>query len=198
MSWFEIVAAAIGAASVYLSVRQSLWSWPTAIVNVLLYTVVFFRARLYADMGLQVVYAALSAYGWYQWRFGGAAHSTLPVSRTPRRLWPVLALVAGSTALLLGWGFARWTDAAIPYVDSALTAVSLVAQWMMTRKLLEHWLLWIAVDVVYVPVFVGRHLYPTAALYAIFLGLAVAGYLSWRRDWQGRAPAEPPGAPRAA
>ena len=163
MSPLELSAALVGAVSVWLSTRQSLWAWPTAIVNVALYAVVFVGARLYADAGLQVVYAALSAYGWYEWRYGGARRTPLAVSRTPARLWPLLVGLAAGGSLLLGWLFHRYTDAAIPYVDSALTATSLVAQWMMTRKLVEHWLVWIAVDVVYVPVFASRGLWPTAA-----------------------------------
>jgi nicotinamide mononucleotide transporter len=192
----EIVAAVLSAAAVFLGVRQSLWNWPLGIVSVLLYVAVFARARLYADAGLQVVYAAMNAYGWYGWRFGGAHRTALPMTRTPVRLWPLLAGLAVVGSLLLGWSFARFTDAALPYLDSALTAVSLVAQWMMTRKLLEHWLVWIAVDLVYVPMYVSRQLYPTAALYLVFLGLAVAGYLAWRRDW--RATRDAPPLPAAA
>jgi len=187
LSALEIVAALFGAASVYLSARQHIASWPTALVNVLLYVVVFRDARLYADMGLQFVYAGLSLYGWYQWKFGGADRGELPVTRTPGRLWPRLALLVVLAAALLGFVFSRYTDAASPVLDSALTATSLVAQWMMTRKLLENWLLWIAADVVYVPLFVSKQLYPTAVLYAVFLALAVKGYVDWRRDV--RAPA---------
>ena len=186
MSRLELFAAIVGAISVYLSGRQSLWAWPTAIVNVVSYAVVFSRAKLYADAGLQVVYALLSLYGWYEWRYGGARRTPLPVTRTPARLWPLLAAIAVAGTLLVGGGLARWTDASIPYTDAALTAVSLVAQWMMTRKLLEHWLVWIAVDVVYVPVFISRGLHVTAALYAVFLGLAIAGWVAWRRDWRAQ------------
>jgi nicotinamide mononucleotide transporter len=182
LSALEVVAALFGAVSVYLSARQHIASWPTAIVNVLLYVVVFRDARLYADMALQFVYAALSVYGWYEWKYGGAGRSALPVTRTPRRLWPALALLAAAAAALLGYLFSRHTNAANPLLDSALTATSLVAQWMMTRKLLENWLLWIAADVVYVPLYLSKHLYPTAVLYAVFLALAVKGYADWRRD----------------
>ena len=178
MSRLELFAAVVGALSVFLSARQSLWAWPTAIVNVVSYAVVFFGAKLYADMGLQVVYAVLSCYGWYEWRFGGAERTPLPVTRTPARRWPLLVVIAAACTLLVGGGLARWTDASIPYMDAALTAVSLVAQWMMTRKLLENWLVWIAVDLVYVPVFISRGLHVTAALYAVFLGLAIAGWIA--------------------
>jgi nicotinamide mononucleotide transporter len=191
VSELEIVAAVLSAAAVFLGVRQSLWNWPLGIVSVLLYVAVFVRARLYADAGLQIVYAAMNAYGWYEWRFGGVRRTALPLSRTPARLWPLLAGLAVVGSLLLGWLFARFTNAALPYVDSALAATSLVAQWMMTRKLLEHWLVWIAVDLVYVPMYASQRLYPTTALYAVFLGLAVSGYFAWRRDWRAAHDAAP-------
>lgn len=182
MSSLELLAAVTGAVSVWLSVRQNIWSWPTAIVNVVLYAVVFREAKLYADMGLQVIYAILSVYGWYQWLYGGAGHTTLRVSRTTPRIGAVLTLIAATSSALLGVLLHRATDAALPFMDSFLSSTSLVAQWMMTRKLLENWLVWIAVDVLYVGMFLFKGLYLTAGLYAVFLGLAVRGYLDWRRS----------------
>jgi nicotinamide mononucleotide transporter len=182
LSPLEIFAAVVGALSVWLSVRQNILSWPTAIVNVVLYTIVFYQAKLYADMGLQVVYAILSIYGWYEWLYGGEGHTTLHVSRTSPSLALRLALIAVGGAVFLGTLLHRTTDAALPYMDSALTSASLVAQWMMTRKKLENWLVWITVDVLYVGMFVYKHLYITAALYTVFLGLAVRGYIDWRRS----------------
>jgi nicotinamide mononucleotide transporter len=182
MSALELVAAAIGALSVWLSVRQHIWSWPTAIVNVVLYAVVFWNAKLYADMGLQVVYAVLSVYGWYEWLFGGQDRTPLRVSRTTPRLATLLVLVAAAGAALLGTLLQRTTDAALPYLDSFLSSTSLVAQWMMTRKKLENWLVWIFVDVVYVGMFIFKGLHVTAGLYAVFLVLAVRGYVDWRRS----------------
>jgi nicotinamide mononucleotide transporter len=183
----ELVAALTGALSVWLSVRQNIWSWPTAIVNVVLYAVVFQEAKLYADMGLQVVYAVLSVYGWYEWLYGGEGRTQLRVTRTTPRLATLLAFVAAAGSALLGTLLHRTTDAALPYMDSFLSSTSLVAQWMMTRKLLENWLVWIAVDVLYVGMFVFKGLYLTAGLYAVFLALAVRGYLDWRRSMAERA-----------
>ena len=180
MSPLEIIAAAVGAWSVWLSVRQNILSWPTGIVNVVLYTIVFYEAKLYADMGLQVIYAVLSIYGWYQWLYGGEGHTTLHVSRTRRSLAVSLALIAATGAVLLGSLLHRTTDAALPYMDSALTSASLVAQWMMTKKLLENWAVWISVDVLYVGMFIYKGLYVTAVLYAVFLGLAIKGWIDWR------------------
>ena len=178
----ELVAAVVGAVSVWLSVRQNIWSWPTAIVNVVLYAIVFRDAKLYADMGLQVIYAVLSVYGWYEWLFGGENRSELQVSRTSLPLGALLVAIAGAGALALGLFLRQATDAALPFMDSLLSSTSLVAQWMMTRKKLENWLVWIAVDVLYVGMFVFKGLFLTAGLYAVFLALAVRGYLDWRRS----------------
>ncbi|MDB4880800.1 MAG: nicotinamide mononucleotide transporter PnuC [Gemmatimonadetes bacterium] len=178
----ELVAAVTGALSVWLSVRQNIWSWPTAIVNVVLYAVVFHGARLYADMGLQVVYAVLSVYGWYGWLHGGAGRTPLRVTRTSPALATLLALVAAAGGFLLGAVLHYNTDAALPWMDSFLSSTSLVAQWMMTRKKLENWLVWIAVDVLYVGMFIGKGLHLTAVLYTVFLALAVKGFLDWRRS----------------
>jgi len=187
LSPLEGVAALIGAISVYLSVRQNIWSWPTAIVNVVIYALVFFQAKLYADMGLQVIYAALSVYGWYEWLYGGAQHTELHVTRTGPSLGARLVGIALTSSVVLGLVLERTTDAALPFVDSFLSSTSLVAQWMMTKKKLENWLVWIGVDVLYVAMFTFKHLYLTAGLYAVFLVLAVRGYVDWKRSMAERA-----------
>lgn len=188
MNALEYVAALFGVVSVYLSVKQNVWSWPTAIVNVGLYAIVFHSSRLYADMGLQVVYVIVSFYGWYQWLYGGKNRTELKVSKTPRKLAVFLTFIGLSFALLLGTVLHRTTNAALPYLDSLTTSTSLVAQWMMTKKLLENWLVWVAVDVVYIGMFVYKSLVLTAVLYAVFLVLAVMGYFQWKRSL-ARAPA---------
>ena len=181
-SRIEQVAVAFGIAGVFLSVRQKILAWPVGIVNVLLYTIVFWEARLYADMGLQVVYAVLSAYGWFQWVHGGANRTALPVSHVTPRAAATLAVLAVTFAVALGFFLSRTTDASLPWLDSSLTAASLAAQWMLTRKLLENWLVWIVADAVYVGMFLHKDLHLTAVLYAIFLALAVMGWLQWRRS----------------
>lgn len=186
MDPIEIIAAVLGATSVWLSVRQNIWSWPTGIANVVMYFFVFHHAKLYADMGLQAVYAVLSIYGWYQWLYGGAGHTRLRVSRTSRRLGFALAGLAVGGAVLLGTLLYRNTDASLPFLDSLLTSTSLVAQWMMTRKLLENWAVWIAVDVLYVGMFIYKELYVTTVLYAVFLGLAIKGWIEWKRSLQAQ------------
>ena len=182
----ESTAAAFGVVSVFLSTRQNIWSWPTAIVNVALYTIVFYNGRLYGQMGLQAVFFILSVYGWYQWLHGGEQKTELRVSRASPRL---LGILAGLN--LVAWvalaAILRRTDAALPWLDALLATTSLVAQWMMTRKILENWILWIALDIVYMPMFLSQRLYATALLYAAFLVLAVMGFVQWRRSIVARA-----------
>ncbi len=180
MNPIENLAALFGVVSVYLSVRQNIWSWPTAIVNVGLYTFVFHRSRLYADMGLQVVYIVISFYGWYEWLYGGKNRTELTVSRTSRRVAIVLAAIGVASTFVLGTVLHRTTNAALPFLDSATTSTSLVAQWMMTRKMLENWVVWVAVDVVYIGMFIYKSLYVTALLYFVFLVLSVMGYRQWK------------------
>ena len=183
MQWIEWVAAIAGAVSVYLSARQKILSWPTAIVNVSLYTFIFYKSGLYSDMGLQVVYLVLSVYGWYQWLHGGAHRAALRVSRASSTAW----IVAGAIAATFWVALAAYTSAlpgvSLPYLDSGLTTLSLVAQWMMTRKILENWVLWIIADIVYVPMYIYKNLYVTAGLYAVFLVLAIMGLVQWHRSY---------------
>jgi len=189
ISLLEVFAVIFGIVSVFLSTRQNIWSWPTAIVNVTLYSLVFYGAKLYADMGLQVVYLILSVYGWYQWKYGGNNRTELHVTRAPARLMAIAALTAVVFAAFLGAILSRTTDAALPWLDSATTSTSLVAQFMMTRKILENWVIWAAVDVVYVGMFIYKELYLTAGLYAAFFVLAVAGYRQWKRALLARGAA---------
>lgn len=156
-----------------------------------LYAVVFFEAKLYADMGLQALYFALSVYGWWAWVRGGEKHEGLRVSTLA---WPAraaLLVVGAAGGLLLGAVLHRLTDASLPFADSTLASFSIVAQWLQTRKRLETWVLWIAVDLFYVAMFIYKDLHLTAGLYAVFLLLAALGFRDWRRSMA--APTDPSG-----
>ena len=179
MGALEWIAAGFGVVSVWLSTREHIASWPTALVNTALYFVVLQRAQLYANAALQLFYFALSLYGWYEWKFGGATRSGVQVSRTPPRLAARLLGVAIVATLALGLGLSRYTDAALPWTDAGTTAVSLVAQWMLTRKYRENWAVWAVVNVVYVAMYASQGLWPTVALYVAFFALAVQGWRSW-------------------
>ena len=178
----ELVAVVTGFACVWLAARESIWNFPMAIISCLLYVFVYYRARLYSDCYLQVLFIALSIYGWYEWLYGGSNATELGVTHTTRREW--LAGAAFVLAFTLGFGYylQNHTDASLPHLDSFTTAGSIVAQYLLTRKRLENWLLWILVDLIYVPVLWYKELYPTSLLYALYLGLAAYGYRQWRRE----------------
>ena len=182
MDPLELTAVVFGIVSVWLSTREHIGSWPTALVNVALYFVVLQRAQLYANAWLQVVYFALSCYGWYEWKFGGAQHAGVVVTRTSARTAAVLgALVIAATLVLYGV-LMRYTDASSPWLDAATTATSLAAMFMMTRKLLENWIVWCAVNVVYVGMYLSQGLALSAALFAVYFALAVSGHFAWRKS----------------
>jgi nicotinamide mononucleotide transporter len=182
MSPTELAGAVFGLLAVWLTVRQSVWCWPTGLVNVTLYAFVFFEAKLYADVGLQVVYFVLCAVGWWRWLTPGAEREELPVTRLGRREGFVLLALGMLCATAMGTLLATRTDAALPFWDSTTVVMSLVAQWLVTRKVLENWHLWIAADVLMVGIYCAKELDVTTGLYVIFTLLAVQGLREWRRS----------------
>lgn len=176
----EILGFVTGGVCVWLAARENIWNWPIGIANNIFYLVVFWRSGLYADSGLQIFYLSISVYGWWKWARGGPAHRELPASRTSRSMGAALTLVAVAVAALLFVALKKFTNSNVPAGDAITTAMSLTAQYMLGRKLLENWLLWIAADVIYVGLYLYKHLYWTALLYAIFIAMCVAGYRSWK------------------
>jgi nicotinamide mononucleotide transporter len=181
VSWIEIVAVLFGIGSVYLNARQNPWGWGASLVNVGLYTFIFLQGRLYALMGLQACFAVISAYGWIHWLRGGEGEAGVRVTRIPARLGATVAALALVGTLVLGWSLDRYTEDRQPYLDAGLSVVSLAAQWMMARKHMESWIIWVGVNTVAVPFFAARGEYPTAVQYAVFLGLAINGLRQWYR-----------------
>jgi len=185
MTWLEPIAAGLGVLCLFFLIRQSLWAWPIGIAMTSLYALIFFEVRLYSDFGLQLIFCALQAYGWWFWvahRDKAEADSQAPVVWLgARRLWPWLAMGAIG-ALALGLAMDRFTNADLPYWDALTTSFSLVAQFMLARKYLENWLVWIGVDVVAIGVYAYKGLMLTSGLYALFLFMCVWGFWQWRRD----------------
>jgi len=179
----ELVAVAFTLANVWLAIKENIWTWPTGIASVLLYLVVFWRSHLYLNAGLQIVYFVLSIHGWYEWLHGGVNKSELKVTHASRRMWAALMLIGVVLTVALLW-LLRLTahDASLPLWDAITVAFSLVGQYMLNMKIVENWIIWAAVDVIYVVMFIDQKLYPTAVLYAFLLFLCVKGLLDWRRS----------------
>ncbi len=176
----ELISFVLSVATVVLNIRQTHWAWLFAIVSSATYGAVFYDARLYGDMGLQLVFIAVSFWGWYQWLYGGAQHDALAVTRLDGRgwLWIMGAWAVGFVAFAVF--LKACTDTDVPRIDGFLTAGSLLGQLLLSRKKVENWHMWIAVDVLYVGLYVYKKLMLTAVLYAVFVVLAVIGLRAWR------------------
>jgi nicotinamide mononucleotide transporter len=179
-TWAEVLGFGTGLVNVGLLVRRHILNWPVGILNVLLLMLVFWSAGLYADASLQIVYVVLGAYGWWAWLHGGASRTPLTVRTTTRAEWLGLAvagvLLTGSLWLFLD----RLTSSTVPLADALTTALSLLATYGQTRKLVESWWLWIAADLIYIPLYGYKDLWLTALLYVAFLVLCVLGLRAWR------------------
>ena len=182
MSPIEIAAVILGLARVYLIIRQNIWCWPVGIAMVSLYAWIFFQARLYSDAGLQIIYIGLQIYGWYYWLTGRAAEEDqapiITLSPSWRGIW-IGVMVVGTAAL--GATMSAYTDAELAYWDACTTVMSLTAQALLSRKVLENWVIWIAVDVLSIGIYGYKGLYLTAGLYAVFLAMATWGLWVWIR-----------------
>lgn len=179
MSPLEILGFITGALCVWLLVRQNIWNWPIGIANNLLFIVLFYRTGLYADMGLQGFYIAIGLYGWWHWLHGGRDHGAPVVARTP---WPWAAALAACVVLAtvaIAAVLRRWTNSNVPVLDSLITALSLAAQFMMARKWLENWGVWILANCLSVGLLIFKGLYVTSALYLLYQVLCVMGLLEW-------------------
>jgi nicotinamide mononucleotide transporter len=191
MDWMEGLGFVTGAVCVWLAARENIWNWPIGIANNIFYLIIFWRAGLYADSGLQVFYFAIGVYGWWKWAFGGAEHRELPASRTSATTAMVLAVIGSAAAIVLYFVLRRYTNSTVPAGDAITTALSLVAQYMLGRKWLENWLVWITADVIYIGLYSYKHLYLTSLLYAIFIAMCVGGYRGWKRGMKHRVIDQP-------
>ena len=178
----EFLAVTLGIICVWCYVRENMWAWPTGLLQPLLFAAVFFGAHLYADFGLQIVFAVVQVYGWWRWLHRNDCGPGLQITRTSSRHWAVLTVIAVASYVPMAWLIKHYcADASVPWWDSAETVLSLVAQWLISHKKLENWLVWIAVDISSIPLYWYKHLHLTAGLYLVFLVLATLGYLAWRR-----------------
>ncbi|GAB2984875.1 nicotinamide riboside transporter PnuC [Mucilaginibacter puniceus] len=183
-SLLEVAGVISGLLCVYLAAKNIIWNWPLAIISVVIYIFIFYDSHLFADMGLQVYFLAVNIYGWYFWSRKSSAAAKTPVASItpPEVLLSAIAIVIFT--ILLGWLLFNHTTASYPYLDSFCTACSIVAQFFMARKILQNWLLWVFVDMIYVGIYLFKGLHLTAVMYAIYIVIALIGYLDWKKEYQ--------------
>jgi len=177
----EIVAVLLGIANIVLIIRRSVWNFPVAIVMVALYFIIFRDAKLYSDAGLQIFFAAINLYGWWSWNRNKGDSGVISVRRLPATgyaLW-----ITGSILAIWAWGAIMHaeTDASYPYWDASVAMLSILGQILMTRRFVENWHYWIIVNIISIPLYIVKDLHLTAGLYGIFLVLAIAGLVEWRK-----------------
>lgn len=179
VNWTEVLGFATGALCVVLAVLRNVWNYPIGFANNLIFLGLFAASGLYATAGLQVVFAVLAVHGWIRWTRGLEQDADY-IGSIPARTIPVLAVAGVVAAGVLAWLLSGYTDSAVPIPDAVLTAGSLVAQYMLNRKWIQNWFVWLAVDLGYVWLYAVSGLALTAVLYGGFAVLTVTGYLSWR------------------
>ncbi len=181
MSTIEWIAVALGLANIALIVARSVWNYPFGIAMVSLYAIVFHDAKLYSDMVLQCFFFAVQIYGWVNWA-RASGNTPVPVRWMTHAARVKLAAVTAVAWLMWSAAMARYTDAAAPWIDGGIAMMSVAAQWLLARRCVENWWLWIAVDLIAIPLFAWRGLMLTSGLYAIFLLMSVVGLLHWQKS----------------
>lgn len=190
--YLEIIGAVSGLIYLYFSVNQKVWLWPVGILSSAFFVFVFFSSQLYADMSLNIYYLGVSIYGWYHWlrRKDNASHESIKIAVLLVKNWIEYLFITVVLATCFSWilihipGKIGWQPSSVPLWDAFLTAGSIVATWMLARKVLEQWLWWIVIDSISVGVFIYKDLYFTAGLFVVNTIMAIVGYIKWRKDYK--------------
>lgn len=183
--WIEICGTLTGLIYLWFSIRQSILTWPMGLLTSVLYIWIFFSAKFYAGMGLQFYYVFISIYGWWSWIHGDSGvngDKILHISRTSLKLWTVIFSIFMIIFAVIAYILVNFTDSPIPYWDSFTTSLSIIATWMLARKKIEHWYLWMVVDTISIGLYIYRELYPTTLLFIAYTIMAVIGYFEWCKD----------------
>lgn len=180
----ELLGAILGILYIRFSIKQNIFTWPTGLLTSLLYVVVFSKSALYAAMGLQFYYIGISIYGWYYWLKGKNENniSLLPVRYVTKKLWiktGVISLLIYSAILLI---LLKFSDSDVPFLDSLTTSFSIVATWMLAKKYIENWIIWIFVDFISIGLYMYKNLWPTVILFIVYTVMAFLGYYEWKKD----------------
>jgi nicotinamide mononucleotide transporter len=188
----EIFGAISGLLYLYFAIRQKIWLWPLGLITSALYIYVFYGERLYADMGMNIYYVVISIYGWYYWLHGSGSQetNTLRISALTQKLGVILLIITACIYVVLVYMLKKLPEllnvevSELLYWDAFTTAASIVATWMLARKIIQHWLIWIVVDAVSLGLYVYKGMYPTVVLFLVYTLMAFKGYIEWKKELQ--------------
>jgi nicotinamide mononucleotide transporter len=185
LHWIEIIAATLGIIAIYFQIKVKPFYWVISLVVSSMYIIVYFSAKLYADMSMQFYYVGMSIYGLYVWLSGNNSSDKkiIHISKIKDlKSWLLIALISALSFFIIGFILKKFTDSSVPWWDSFTTSLSFVATWMLARKKIENWLVWIVVDATSVALYIYKQLYPTTILFIILTLLAIVGYFQWKRE----------------
>lgn len=174
-----------GLLAVWLLIKENIWTWLSGIIYIFISFIIFWKARLYADLALHFVFLILNIYGWYFWLTGSKKNSVekyVPVTTTSKNLLLMLIIISSAGIALMGTFLNSYTDASVPYWDSATTVLSLIGMWLTARKKIENWYFWFVVDVLATGIYIYKEIYFYAILYLVYVGMAISGYLTWKKS----------------
>jgi nicotinamide mononucleotide transporter len=178
----EVIGLVFGLLAVIWLIRQNILTWPAGLVYVMASLIIFWKEKLYADFFLHIIYLGLNFYGWYYWKHGKKeAEKILRISTTTLSLSLFLLFLSFAGIFATGYVLERYSDASLPYWDSATTILSFTGMWLTARKKIENWYYWFVVDVLAAGIYYYKGIQLYALLYLIYIGLAIAGYLSWKK-----------------
>lgn len=196
LPFWELVAVFTALAYVILAAKQNIWCWPAALISTTIYTVIFYEVYLWMDSLLQIYYFVMAIYGWYCWRNVSSLSQTNKVQQgsessnkaLPVSSWPLICHIKAIcilAAISLGLGFfmASNTPTDFPYLDSLTTVFAVYATYLVAQKVLENWLYWVAIDALSIYLYIEKGLMPTAVLFVLYTGIALAGYFVWRKNY---------------
>lgn len=189
MQALEILGTIVGLAYLWLEYRASIYLWIASIIMPAIYLFVYYNAGLYADFGINIYYLVIAIYGWAAWKYGfrlfgsndNLKSEELPISHTPTKIWLKITAIYAILQLVIAWILIRFTDSSVPWADAFTTALSIIAMWMLARKYIEQWWVWLVVDVTSAALYIYKDLYFTAALYALYALIVFFGYRKWKQ-----------------
>ncbi len=194
--WSEIFAVVTGLIYIFLEVKQNKYMWIVGLINSLVFVYVFFAAKIYANMGIYVYYVVISIYGYFRWSRNdkivdesvGAENfvplQSLPTPLQQRKKIFILIVVSLILSAIIGYILANFTDSPIPYFDGLTASFSIVATWMLSQKIIQHWYFWIGINIFCVPLYASQGLYLTAFLFLVYFIMSIIGLQQWKKDLQ--------------
>jgi len=192
-NWIEVFGAITGLIYIYFSIKENILLWPVGIISSIIYIYVFFVSKFYADMSLQFYYLFISVYGWYLWtkrktnnnnnnNNNNNENENIYIRKAPIKIYIYLAIITSLLFIGIGLLLDKATDSPLPYWDSLTTSLSIIATWMLAKKYIDQWIIWIIVDLISTILYIYKNLYPTAILFTVFTTMAFVGYIQWKKS----------------